>query len=153
MDGFTGSGVVARMLSMHSSELHTNDLELYADVCANCYIRQPTKDQQVAITRHIEKMNELAGKGPLVEGIMTKYYAPENTEKPKAGEVCFFTRENAMRIDTMREYIEKKVENELTDWCLGPLLIQASTHANTMGHLSAFFKVQEQRGHFSQDGS
>ena len=148
MDGFTGSGVVARMLSMHSSELHTNDLELYADVCANCYIRQPTKDQQVAITRHIEKMNELAGKGPLVEGIMTKYYAPENTENPKAGEVCFFTRENAMRIDTMREYIEKKVENELTDWCLGPLLIQASTHANTMGHLSAFFKDKNNVGTF-----
>ena len=27
MDGFTGSGVVARMLSTHSSELHTNNDE------------------------------------------------------------------------------------------------------------------------------
>jgi adenine-specific DNA-methyltransferase len=148
MDGFSGSGVVARMLSTHASELHTNDLELYSDVCANCYVRQPTKAQQEKIARHIEKMNELVEKGPLVEGIMTKWYAPANTASPKAGEVCFFTRENALRIDTMRDYIEKKVENELTDWCLGPLLIQASTHANSMGHLSTFFKDKNNVGTF-----
>jgi adenine-specific DNA-methyltransferase len=148
MDGFSGSGVVARMLSTHSSELHTNDLELYADVSAGCYVKQPTKAQQEKIAKHIEKMNELAEKGPYVEGIMTKWYAPKDTEKPTAGEVCFFTRENAKIIDTMREYIEKKVENELTDWCLGPLLIQASTHANTMGHLSSFFKDENNVGTF-----
>ena len=148
MDGFSGSGVVARMLSTHSSELHTNDLELYADVSASCYVKQPTKSQQEKIAKHIEKMNELAEKGPYIEGLMTKYYAPENTENPKAGEVCFFTHENAKIIDTMREYIEKNVENELTDWLLGPLLIQASTHANTMGHLSTFFKDKNNVGTF-----
>jgi len=148
MDGFSGSGVVARMLSTHSSELHTNDLERYADVCAECYVKQPTKAQQENIAKHIEKMNELAEKGPYVEGIMTKWYAPKDTENPKAGEVCFFTRENAKIIDTLRNYIEKKVENELTDWLLGPLLIQASTHANTMGHLSAFFKDENNVGTF-----
>lgn len=141
MDGFSGSGVVARMLSTHSSELHTNDLEMYADTCANCYVKQPTKPQQEKIAKHIENMNELAEKGPYVEGVMTKWYAPESTENPKAGEVCFFTRENAIRIDTIRDYIEKKVESELTDWCLGPLLIKASTHASTMGHLSTFLKT------------
>ena len=148
MDGFTGSGVVARMLSMHSSELHTNDLELYADVSASCYVKQPTKAQQEKIAKHIEKMNELAGKGPYVEGIMTKWYAPESTENPKAGEVCFFTRENALRIDTMRDYIEKKVENELTDWLLGPLLINAMLRSNTMGHTQAFFKDAKGVGTF-----
>ena len=148
MDGFSGSGVVARMLSTHASELHTNDLELYSDVCANCYVRQPTKAQQEKIVRHIEKMNELVEKGPLVEGIMAKWYAPADTASPKAGEVCFFTRENALRIDTMRDYIEKKVENELTDWCLGPLVVQASVHANTMGHTMAFFKDKNNVGTF-----
>lgn len=148
LDGFSGSSIVARMLSTHASELHTNDLEMYADICANCYVKQPTKSQQEKIAKHIEKMNELAEKGPYVEGIMTKYYAPESTENPKAGEVCFFTRENALRIDTMRDYIEKKVENDLTDWCLAPLLIQSSTHANTMGHLSAFFKDNNNVGTF-----
>jgi adenine-specific DNA-methyltransferase len=148
MDGFSGSGVVARMLSTHASELHTNDLEMYADVCANCYVKQPTKPQQEKIAKHIEKMNELSEKGPYVEGVMTKWYAPKSTEHPKEGEVCFFTRENAKIIDTMRNYIEKKVENELTDWCLGPLLVQASTHANTMGHLSSFLKDSNNRADF-----
>ena len=148
MDGFSGSGVVARMLSTHSSELHTNDLEMYADVSAGCYVKQPSKAQQEKIAKHIERMNELAEKGPYIEGVMTKWYAPESTESPKAGEVCFFTRENALIIDTMRDYIEKKVENELTDWCLGPLLIRASTHANTMGHLSAFHKDKNNVGTF-----
>jgi adenine-specific DNA-methyltransferase len=147
MDGFSGSGVVSRMLSTHASELHSNDLENYAYIIANCYVKQPTKAQQEKIAAHIEKMNELAEKGPYIEGIMTKYYAPKNTEKPKAGEVCFFTRENAKIIDTLRNYIEK-VEDDLTDWCLGPLLIQASTHANTMGHLSAFFKDENNVGTF-----
>ena len=148
MDGFTGSGVVARMLSTHSSELHTNDLELYADVSASCYVKQPSKAQQEKIAKHIERMNELAEKGPYVEGIMTKWYAPKSTDSPKAGEVCFFTHENARIVDTMRNYIEKKVEHELTDWLLGPLLINSMLRTNTMGHTQAFFKDAKGVGTF-----
>jgi adenine-specific DNA-methyltransferase len=148
MDGFSGSGVVARKLSTLASELHTNDLEMYADTCASCYVKQPTKAQQEKIAKHIDKMNELAEKGPYIEGVMTKWYAPKSTESPKEGEVCFFTRENAKIIDTLRNYIEKKVENELTDWLLGPLLVQASINANCMGHLSSFFKDKDNIGTF-----
>jgi len=153
MDGFSGSGVVARMLSTHASELHTNDLEFYADTSANCYVKQPTKPQQEKIAKHIEKMNELAEKGPYVEGIMTKYYAPKSTENPKEGEVCFYTRENAKIIDTLRNYIEKKVENELTDWCLGPLIVQCSIICNSMGHMQAFFKDKNNVGTFHKTES
>ena len=143
LDGFSGSGVVARMLSGHASELHTNDLEMYADISCGCYVKQPTEAQKAKIAAHIEKMNELADKGPYFEGVMTKYYAPKSTDNPKKGEVCFFTHENALRIDTMRNHIEKKVENELTDWLLGPLLVQAMIQSNTMGHMKAFFKDGE----------
>jgi adenine-specific DNA-methyltransferase len=148
MDGFSGSGVVARMLAGHSSELHTNDLELYAYITCNCYVKQPTEAQKEKIAKHIERMNELAEKGPYVEGLMTNYYAPRDTENPKKGEVCFFTRENARIIDTMRTYVEKKVEDELTDWCLGPILVQAIIQANTMGHTQAFFKDKNGVGTF-----
>lgn len=140
MDGFSGSGVVARMLSGHASELHTNDLELYADIACNCYVKQPTEAQKARITEHIARMNELAEKGPYVTGLMTEHYAPKNTERPERGEVCFFTHENALIIDTLRAYIEKEVERELTDWLLGPLLVSAGVRSNTMGHLSVFFK-------------
>lgn len=153
MDGFSGSGVVSRMLSVHASELHTNDLEIYADTSANCYVKQPTKAQKEKIEEHIKKMNDLAEKGPYVEGIMTKYYAPKNTQSPKEGEVCFYTRENALIIDTMRNYIEKKVENDLTDWCLGPLIIQCSIYCNSMGHMCAFFKDKNNVGTFRKSES
>jgi adenine-specific DNA-methyltransferase len=53
----------------------------------------------------------------------------------------------------MRNYIEKKVENDLTDWCLGPLLVQASVHANTMGHTMAFFKDKDNVGTFHKTES
>lgn len=153
LDGFSGSGVVARMLSTHASELHTNDLEMYADISCGCYVKQPNEAQKTKIAKHIEKMNELAEKGPYVEGVMAKYYAPRNTESPKEGEVCFFTRENALIIDTLRNYIEKKVENELTDWLLAPLVVQCSINCNSMGHTMAFFKDKDNVGTFHKTES
>lgn len=153
LDGFSGSGVVARMLSGHASELHTNDLEMYADTSCGCYVKQPNGPQKEKIAKHIERMNELAEKGPYVEGLMTKYYAPKNTESPKKGEVCFYTRENAKIIDTLRNYIEKKVENELTDWLLGPLLVQCAINCNSMGHMSSFFKDSKDIGTFHNTDS
>jgi adenine-specific DNA-methyltransferase len=140
MDGFSGSGVVARMFSTHASELHTNDLEIYSDITCNCYVKQPTDAQKVRIAEHVNAMNDLAEKGPYVTGLITEYYAPKNTEHPEPGEVCFFTHENALIIDTLRAYIETKVERELTDWLLGPLLVIAGIRSNTMGHMSVFFK-------------
>ena len=153
MDGFAGSGVVSRMLVSHASELHTNDLEAYAHVACNCYVKQPTETQKEKIVQHVERMNELAEKGPYVEGIMTKYYAPKSTENPKHGEVCFFTRENAKIIDTLRNYVEKKVEDDLTDWVLAPLLVHAMVASNTMGHTQAFFKDSSGVGTFHKSES
>ena len=153
MDGFSGSGVVARMLSTHATELHTNDIESYSDVSTNCYVKQPTKAQKETIAAHIEKMNDLAEKGPFFEGIMAKYYAPKSTESPKEGEVCFYTRENALIIDTLRRYVEKKVEPELTDWLLGPLIVKSMIHCNSMGHTQAFFKDSNNVGTFHKNES
>lgn len=38
MDGFAGSGVVSRLLKMHSGELWTNDLESYSYIVNKCYL-------------------------------------------------------------------------------------------------------------------
>ena len=153
MDGFTGSGVVSRLFSKHASELHTNDIEMYSHITAGCYIKQPTAAQKRRIASHIQEMNRLADKGPLVSGIITKWYAPKNTAKPLAGEVCFYTHENARRIDTMRHYIETKVEKELKDWLLGPLIVQCSIICNSMGHMCSFFKDANNIGTFRKSES
>jgi adenine-specific DNA-methyltransferase len=85
-------------------------------------------------------MNEIAEKGPYKEGIISKLYAPKDTNNIKEGERCFYTRENALIIDTLRDYIEYKVEVDIKNYCLVPLLNKASIHTNTAGVFKGFYK-------------
>jgi adenine-specific DNA-methyltransferase len=140
MDGFTGSTVVARMLSCHASELHANDLELYSYVAAKCFLESPSPEQRARIYAHLSRMNVNAEEGWLNPGIITEMYAPQDTQNVQPGERCFFTHENALRIDTWRGYIDNYVEEDIKHWCLAPILIQMSLRANTYGHFKAFSK-------------
>jgi adenine-specific DNA-methyltransferase len=147
MDGFTGSTVVARALAPHASELHTNDLELYSYLASNCFLKRPTETQQRAIRYHIETMNNIIEFTP---GIVTELYAPADTQNIKHGERCFFTHENALRIDTWRAYVDT-IDPELKEWCLVPILVQMAIHANSMGHFRAFIKDKNDIGTFSSN--
>jgi len=144
MDGFTGSGVVARALTPMCHTMITNDLENYAYLMSQCFLKTPSAAQQMCIAQHIEKMNKMAISGPYFEnGIIAKLYAPQNTDDVQLGERCFYTRENALIIDTMRKYISDNVEPELQVYCLVPLLIKASIHTNTAGVFKGFYKDGE----------
>lgn len=144
MDGFTGSGVVARALVPLCHTMITNDLENYSYLMAQCFLKTPSSDEQIVIQMHIEKMNKLAIYGPYIEtGIIAKLYAPEKNECIKPGERCFYTRENALIIDTLRKYISENVEPNLQSYCLVPLLIKASIHTNTAGVFKGFYKDGE----------
>ena len=142
MDGFTGSGVVARALVPLCHTMYTNDLENYAYLMSNCFLKTPaTPDKIELLKQHIENMNKLATEGPYFEnGIIAKLYAPQNTNDVKLGERCFYTRENALIIDTLRKYIADYVEPDLQTYCLVPLLIKASIHTNTAGVFKGFYK-------------
>jgi adenine-specific DNA-methyltransferase len=138
VDGFAGSSVVSRTLSGLSSTLYTNDLELYAYLMAKACLDTPTA--RTRIEDHIHAMNRLAESGPFVEGIVSRLYAPKNTDAIQEGERCFYTRENALIIDTLRAYIGTMVELELQPYCLAPLLAKASIHTNTAGVFKGFYK-------------
>jgi adenine-specific DNA-methyltransferase len=142
MDGFTGSGVVARALVPLCHTMITNDLENYAYLMSGCFLKTPAKPDQIELLKqHIENMNKLATDGPYFEsGIIAKLYAPQNTNDVKLGERCFYTRENALIIDTLRKYIADSVEPDLQNYCLVPLLIKASIHTNTAGVFKGFYK-------------
>ena len=140
VDGFAGSSVVSRELSYVSNRLYTNDMELYSYLMAHCFLVTPTNEQKQQITFHINKMNEIAEKGPYTEGFISKLYAPQDTHNIKEGERCFYTRENALIIDTLRQYISNHVEEDLINYCLVPLLTKASIHANTAGVFKGFYK-------------
>jgi adenine-specific DNA-methyltransferase len=98
-------------------------------------------------------MNEIIdNKTGLIEGIITKYYAPNNTFDIQKDERCFYTHENALIIDTLRHYIANTVETELQDYCLVPLLIKASIHVNTAGVFKGFYKGYNGIGKFGGEG-
>jgi len=140
VDGFAGSSVVSRELSYVADKLYTNDLELYSYVMAQCYLIYPSAEQQARVAKHIQQMNELAEKGPFYEGIICKLYAPKDTKAIKEGERCFYTRENALIIDTLRKYIMDSVEEDIVHYCLVPLLNKASINTNTAGVFKGFYK-------------
>ena len=144
VDGFAGSSVVSRDLSYLADHLYTNDLELYSYLMAKCYLDTPTLSQQAQIKHHIDTMNALAETGPfMTDGIIARLYAPQETENIKKGERCFYTRENALIIDTLRRYIEDHVEKELAVYCLVPLLNKASINTNTAGVFKGFYKKDD----------
>ena len=143
VDGFAGSCVVSRELTYVSDKLYVNDMEYYSYIMGYCYLIKPDINQKEKIIKHIEEMNKIAEHGPYLEHIISKLYAPKDTNDIKIGERCFYTRENALIIDTLRDYIEKKVEPELVNYCLVPLLNKASIHANTAGVFKGFYKSGE----------
>jgi len=155
VDGFAGSSVISRTLSNMSNHLYVNDLELYSYLMARCFLEKPTDEQKVRIENHLDKMNNLAKNGPYSEGIICKLYAPKNTKEIKEGERCFYTRENALIIDTLRKYINDDIENGVNDdifmYCIVPLLIKASIHNNTSGVFKGFHK-KDKMGCFGGKG-
>ena len=140
VDGFAGSSVVSRELTYISENLYTNDMELYSYLMAYCYLVNPSDVQKERVSLHIKTMNEIAEKGPYCEGIICNLYAPKDSKNIKEGERCFYTRENALILDTLRKYISDNVEEELVNYCLVPLLNKASIHTNTAGVFKGFYK-------------
>ena len=131
VDAFSGSGVVARMLLTHSDTLYVNDLEKYCEVLSTCYLNTPSPSDQEEVRKHIDQMNKCSGKN----GMITELYSPnEDCDR------CFYTPENAMRIDGMIDYIHRNVPDHLKPYCLGPLVVKASIHTNTSGVFKGFHK-------------
>ena len=140
VDAFAGSSVVSRALSYRADTMHTNDMELYSYYMAQAYLQTPSIEDQHRIRHHTDTMNHLATNGPYSEGIICKLYAPKSTTNIKEGERCFYTRENALIIDTLRKYIAEHVESHLFVYCIVPLLNKASIHTNTAGVFKGFYK-------------
>jgi adenine-specific DNA-methyltransferase len=146
LDGFAGSGVISRAFRSICSELHSNDMEYYSYVLQRCFLETPTVEQRVRIDQHARLIKDQIGK----EGFVTRLYAPQNTLSPQPHERCFYTRQNAMKIDAILSYIFS-VEEDIRHYLLGPLLIKSSIHVNTAGVFRGFYK-KEGVGHFGGAG-
>jgi adenine-specific DNA-methyltransferase len=79
---------------------------------------------------------------PLKAGIIAELYSPQNDNNIQKGDRVFYTRRNAMYIDTMRNLIDA-VPAQYQKYFLAPLIAEASIHANTSGVFKGFHKNKE----------
>jgi adenine-specific DNA-methyltransferase len=148
LDAFAGSGVVSRALMPFCNTLYANDMEYYSYIQLKCFLETPGIEKKERVLHHL---SEMSARTPDRIGFISRLYSPEKTDSVKKGERCFYTRENAMIIDTMLQYIFNEVEEDIRHYCLAPLLIKASINVNTAGVFRGFYK-KNGIGHFGGAG-
>ncbi|MDR2718645.1 MAG: DNA adenine methylase [Treponema sp.] len=138
-DIFTGSGIVARHCKQFSRFLIVNDLEKYAAVTGECYLSNKNEiDMPLLKEMHNKLLTSIMNTADN-EGVITKLYAPKDDNNIQRNERVFYTRRNAMYIDTARNFIEA-VPSQYQKYFLAPLIAEASVHANTSGVFKGFHK-------------
>ncbi|MBO5827053.1 MAG: DNA adenine methylase [Paludibacteraceae bacterium] len=147
LDLFSGSGIVSRLAKIHGAKkIIANDLEYYSMVLNTIFLRNEEGDK-----KEFEEMkNEILSK-PLFEGWVCENYAPKDDNDIRRGERCFYTRENALIIDSYLESL-KELPCEVADMFLAPLIYEASVHTNTSGVFKGFYKNKQGIGQFGGEG-
>jgi len=138
-DVFSGSGIVSRYLKKYSNRLIVNDLEKYSEIINHCYL---SNKSEINMNKMYDIYRDIIFKvenDPLKIGFITELYSPNNENKIQPDDRVFYTKRNAMYIDTARQYIEG-ISEEYKDYFLAPLLSEASIHANTSGVFKGFYK-------------
>lgn len=150
LDLFSGSGVVARYLKQHSTHVIANDLEAYSYVTNQCFLANKSDVDREELARRIANLKKKIN-NTLSPGFITELYAPADEEAISSKDRVFYTRRNAMYLDTARQLIEEEPA-ELRHYMLAPLLSAASVHANTSGVFKGFYKTAEGIGQFGGSG-
>ena len=150
-DLFAGSGVVSRMLKRHSRRLVVADLEEYSCLVNRCYLtNEGTFPRQT--WRQLSEEIEHCAASHKTEGIIAQNYAPRDDDHIQKGERVFYTRENALLIDTYRTLIDQLIPASVQQYFLAPLVTSASVHANTSGVFKGFYKDSSGTGCFGGQG-
>ncbi|MEJ5253009.1 MAG: DNA adenine methylase [Chthonomonadetes bacterium] len=142
LDGFAGSGIVSRMLKSQSSFLIANDIEDYSTTTCRCYLTNRSEVDIDTLQDIVNEMNQRVLRDDFSPGFIEELYAPRDENNITASDRVFYTRENARRIDNYRRMIDEYPE-EYRDLLLGPLLHEASVHANTAGVFKGFYKDRQ----------
>ena len=136
-DGFSGSGIVSRLLKAHSKTLIVNDLEYYCYVLNKCYLSNISSLKLKSIKEKIDYLNKNKKSCNSI-GFVERMYCPKDDNNIKQSERVFFTNENGKIIDCIRSLIEDK-----DYYSLSSLLYKVSVHNNTSGVFKGFYKNSE----------
>ncbi|SMN00737.1 Modification methylase NlaIII [uncultured Candidatus Thioglobus sp.] len=133
-DIFAGTGAVARSFKTQVKGVISNDLEFYAFVLNKNYIENHTtiKDTE----KYIDELNNLPNK----KGFVYQHYCLGGGTGRQ-----YFSDENGLKIDTIRQQIERwkksrKINNNLYYFLLASLLESADKVANTASVYGAYLK-------------
>ncbi len=151
-DVFSGSGIVSRLGKYLNFEVFSNDWENYSYIINNGFIKTNLDDIPKLFgsldnfQSLINKINDLPNPTK-TEQYISKYYAPQGFDIDNVDfkiERLFYTRDNALAIDKIRNYIESEYENREDDrirnLLISLVLYEAATHTNTSGVFKAFHK-------------
>ena len=158
LDLFSGSGIVSRLAKVHGAKKITaNDIEYYSAILNEVFLRNKEGDK-----KNFESAKEYLLSKPLFEGWVTKNYAPKDDNNIQRGERCFYTRENALLIDSYSQLIFNHdyfdwvsyamVSSETAYLLLASLIYEASVHTNTSGVFKGFYKNKQGIGQFGGEG-
>ncbi|MBQ7159440.1 MAG: DNA adenine methylase [Treponema sp.] len=150
-DLFSGSGVVSRFAKFLGFEVYANDWEPYAEILSRGFValnqsecKKLFKDEK-AFCDLLEKINSLPEPAE-ADQYIARYYAPHTDDVAQADfrtERLFYTRQNALALDKIRNYIEQKFPKEddpRRHILIALLIYEAATHTNTSGVFKAFHK-------------
>lgn len=155
LDPFAGSGAVSRLGRKMGFQVFSGDAEEYSRVLVSAAVRVGPGEAEALLRPWggwdiYRELDDLGASGPgPVRPYISAYYAPADTLKADyRKERLFYTRENALFIDRVRERIEDLVPGDppdpelrlAKDLMLAPLLYGAATRANTSGVFKACHK-------------
>jgi len=142
VDMFAGSGVVSRAFKRNASTLWANDLEEYSVVSLRCYLANRDDIDSDSLEQSWQLVRSEADSESVQDGIIRRLYAPKADDDVQPQDRCFYTVNNAIRIDSARCAIEK-LPRDHKNFLLGPLLSEASIKTNTSGVFKGFYKDKE----------
>ncbi len=149
-DAFSGSGIVSRFLKRYAYTLYTNDLEKYATILNRCYLANHAEVEAAHLPSLWEDVQDKM-KEEWAPGLVAELYAPQDDTSIHPGERVFYTRRNAVFLDTACRIIRRLPET-VQPFFYGPLLAEASIHTNTAGVFKGFYKNREGVGQFGGAG-
>ena len=149
LDLFSGSGVVARLARRHARRLHCNDLERYSQVVNTCHQANAAEVDHRGLAAELQRLRRCTA-GELSPGFISELYAPRDDADIQPGERAFYTRRNALFLDTFCTALADTAP-ALRPFLLSPVLAQASMYANTSGVFKGFYKNRDGVGQFGGD--
>lgn len=149
-DLFAGTGSVSRFFKQHARSLHVNDLEPYSVITNRCHLaNRSTLDRDSLQARLQWCQSEIDLRW--APGFLAELYAPASDDSITPSDRVFYTRRNAVYLDTACRVLQELDERERV-LLQGPLLAAASRHANTSGVFKGFYKNREGIGQFGGSG-